>query len=278
MRTPPLLGVLTAALLAILLAAPSTAAAAPPPTTDGDARPLIVGGRNATQSYPFMGSLQSRSWSGHMCGASLIAPTWAVTAAHCLHEGTDKRRVLDPARWQVRVNSLDSGQGGEVLPAAQFILHPEYVRTVRLIHDIALIRLARPAATPPIPIADAAGPVGTRTRIMGWGTTCPDPNRQGPNCFPETLQELDTTILDPSRCEVLNRGSEICTDSPGGNSGVCYGDSGGPQVRTVAGRWELIGVASHLGSSRTSTCGRYPSGYVDVPAHRDWIQQHTGRR
>ncbi|GGM74577.1 serine protease [Longimycelium tulufanense] len=271
---PLLVGLLAAVATAFGGTSVPAATAAP---NDDAMTPFVIGGRDATVNYGSMASLQDRRYSGHMCGATLIARNWAVTAAHCLHEGSDKSKVLNPAGWQIRVNTHDSSRGGEVLPAAQFILHPEYTRTQRLWHDIALIRLSRSATTIPATIAAEAGPAGTATRILGWGTTCPDPRRQGPRCFPDTLQELDTSILPDSRCEFINEGSEICTDSPGRNSGVCYGDSGGPQVKKVAGQWQLIGVASHLATSRTSTCGIYPSAYVNVPVHRSWIEQHTGR-
>lgn len=43
----------------------------------------IVGGVDAIYGeWPFIGSLGSRG--GHVCGATLINPGWAVTAAHCL--------------------------------------------------------------------------------------------------------------------------------------------------------------------------------------------------
>jgi len=67
---------------------------------------------------------------------------------------------------------------------------------------------------------------------------------------------------------------EICTSNPGGRAGACYGDSGGPQIKSVGGRWELIGATSRSGGG--SQCAVTPSIYGDVPALRSWIQQYTG--
>ncbi|MEU1409724.1 trypsin-like serine protease, partial [Streptomyces sp. NPDC005728] len=45
----------------------------------------IVGGQQATEDYPFMGSLQSDYWGPyHKCGAVLIDSTTMLTAEHCV--------------------------------------------------------------------------------------------------------------------------------------------------------------------------------------------------
>jgi len=58
---------------------------------DGKLESKIVGGRNSYPEiyWPWQLSLQflrentTDTW-GHTCGASLIAPNWALTAAHCV--------------------------------------------------------------------------------------------------------------------------------------------------------------------------------------------------
>ena len=46
----------------------------------------IVGGNSVRVpgKYPWQASLQYRSGSRHICGASLISNKWLVTAAHCI--------------------------------------------------------------------------------------------------------------------------------------------------------------------------------------------------
>ncbi|HEU5475389.1 MAG TPA: serine protease [Actinophytocola sp.] len=242
MRVRTLLTAAVTALAGLLI--PGTAAA-------DEVTPFIVGGRNATQVYPFMVSLQSSS-GGHSCGGSLIRANWVVTAAHC---GTP---------FQVRVGTTNRTSGGTVARVAQRIGHPS--------QDIALLRLATSVGQAPIAIAATSGPSGTASRIIGWGQTCAPRGGCG---APVTLQELDTSIVADSRCLGIRASTEICTNNPGGNSGACYGDSGGPQVKSVSGAWQLIGATSRSGNG-SSTCATGPSIYVDVVAMRSWITSNIG--
>lgn len=238
---------------------PATAAAAPspPPSDAGVLQPAIVGGTPAP-AYSFMGSLQNLAGS-HFCGASVVHPNWAVTARHCVQGAS-------PASMQVRVGSNDRTAGGVVVSVTSVTTHPTY--------DLAVIGLSTvSAAYPPIVIAASSGPVGTFTRILGWGQTCPSPFGCVP-AAPIQLQQLNTQIVADSGCTGIFGAVEICTSNPGGTAGACYGDSGGPEIKSVGGAWQLIGATSRSGGG--STCAVNPSIYVDVPAFRPWIQGVTG--
>ena len=63
--------------------------------------------------------------------------------------------------------------------------------------------------------------------------------------------------------------TELCTDSPGGDSGACLGDSGSPQIAKEGGAWVLLGATSR----GPVPCGTKPSVYTDVVAHADWIDE-----
>lgn len=222
----------------------------------GGATPFIVGGHDATEDYSFMVSLQKDGQHG--CGASLIKPDWAVTAKHCV-EGSQ------PAEFTVRVGSKDHTSGGEEAKVTDIKTHDT--------GDIAVFKLDHPLQAKPIGIAGDSGNPGTKTRIIGWGQTCPE---QGCGQAPNILQELDTQVVDDAKCgNGIVGQSEICTDNPNQNSGACYGDSGGPQVKGTPGNWELIGATSRAGNDNP-TCAVSPSIYTDVVAFKDWVNQQTG--
>nr|WP_042198874.1 serine protease [Kibdelosporangium sp. MJ126-NF4]CEL23589.1 secreted trypsin-like serine protease [Kibdelosporangium sp. MJ126-NF4]CTQ93125.1 secreted trypsin-like serine protease [Kibdelosporangium sp. MJ126-NF4] len=243
-----LAGLFTAGVALAGLAIPAAAAQAGQPT---DVEPMVVGGRNATEVYSFMASLQSTS-GGHSCGGSLVKANWVVTAKHC----------GQPA--QVRVGTTNRTSGGTVARVSRRIAHPS--------EDLAVLQLATSVSQAPIAIAADSGPAGTATRIIGWGQTCAP---RGCGGAPITLQELDTSIVADSRCSGIRGATEICTNNPGGSAGACYGDSGGPQVKKVGGVWQLIGATSRAGNN-SSTCATGPSIYVDTVATAAWIRQNTG--
>ncbi len=246
----------TAFAVAVGAALASAAGAAAAPATDGGVTPFIVGGGNATQTYSWMVSLQSTTGS-HFCGGSLIKANWVVTAKHCV-QGRSASSI------RARIGTTNRTSGGTVATGAQVITHSSY--------DIALVRLSTSVSQTPIAVASTSGPTGTATRIIGWGQTCAPRGGCG---APVTLQELNTSIVADSRCLGIYGSVEICTNNPNGNSGACYGDSGGPQVKAVNGQWQLIGATSRAGNN-SSTCATGPSIYMDVPAFRSWISQYAG--
>ncbi|TDD62759.1 S1 family peptidase, partial [Actinomadura rubrisoli] len=213
----------------------------PPPPPTG-----IVGGVPASETYTFMASLQDLS-GNHSCGGSLVAARWVVTAEHC---GT-------PAR--VRVGTTTYNSGGEVhLVASRQALDG----------DIALLQLATPAISKPVPIA-AGAPVGSATRIIGWGQTCPT---QGCGGLPVGLRQLDTSIIADESCSDITGETELCVQG-GGGKGACYGDSGGPAVTGGPGSWQLAGATSR---GTAASCGVSPAIYTDVTAYRAQILQIIG--
>lgn len=247
-------GLVVAAAALLGGAATAGTATAAPSTGDGVYHPDIVGGSPAP-AYSFMISMQNLSGS-HRCGASLVDRQWAVTARHCVSG-------VSPSSLQLRIGSANRTTGGTLVGVASISLHSTA--------DLALMRLRTAVANAPIRIASTSGPIGTPTRIMGWGQTCPSPGCGSP---PIQLQQLDTSIVSDSLCSGIRAASEICTNNPGGTRGACYGDSGGPQIKSVSGVWQLIGATSRSGGG--STCAVAPSIYVDVPYFRSWITQYTG--
>jgi secreted trypsin-like serine protease len=251
-------------------------------------QPYIVGGRDATQAYPFMASLQTAD-GRIFCGGSLIDRSWVLSAAHCMS------RVV-PGETRVRIGSTDRASGGSYVGVKYVEVKKEY-DPEKSGNDAALIELDQAVPQRPIPIASQAGPVGTPTRVMGFGTMC-DRDFSDPTCIKaaDKLQELDTKRVAASQCYVVDPTTGkrfydaktlLCTASRDDQAkSACFGDSGGPQVEERRGRLVLIGATTGDGDDwelRPNVCVTGPDGrrgtgvWENVTMHRAWIA-HTLRR
>jgi secreted trypsin-like serine protease len=221
----------------------------------GVVTPYIVGGNDATETYSFMAHLDSSEGWG--CGASLIRPTWIVTAAHCVTSDNDAPSA--PGTLSFRIGTLLQDSGGTVAKAKRVIRYDSSA-------DAALVELTAPVTEKPVNIASSA-PVGASTRIIGWGCHA-DPCGSSP-ANPK-LQQLDTSILADSTCG----GGQyyLCINNVDGWRGACYGDSGGPAVIKTGTQWALVGATS----GGTGKCGENPSIYTDLPNLRSWIESFAG--
>jgi hypothetical protein len=226
-------------------AAPQLYAGSAASEPGGTVTPLIVNGRPASENYSFL------VYTGG-CTGSLVKANWVVTARHC------------PTPSSVRVGSINRTSGGTVVSVNGSVSHSR--------SDVKLLRLSSSVTHAPAPIPTTSGAVGTATRIIGWGQTCP---RRGCGSAPTIANELDTSIVSDSSCLGIDAPYEICTNNTNGNAGACYGDSGGPEVRLVSGRWNLIGATSRSGNG-SSVCATGPSIYGDLPAIRSWINTQVG--
>ncbi|RMX43655.1 hypothetical protein pdam_00016944 [Pocillopora damicornis] len=144
-----------------------------------------------------------------------------------------------------RVSEVDTEQDFRV---TKVITHPLYHKPKSYSHDIALLKLDKPARlnsyvnTACLPETIEAPVEGKRCWITGWGRL------SSGGATPDDLQQVSVPIVGPARCEKAYpdkiHDSMICAGVDEGGIDSCQGDSGGPMVCESGGRFYLQGATS----------------------------------
>src|SRR5215510_7748563 len=146
-------------IVAGLLWAPSASAIA-----DGQPVPDGKYTFSAALSMPLITRPDGSTYSS-ACSGGLIAPSWVITAGHCLHDGA-RNRISGAPRYQVIVTvgrATLSGTGGQTREVVE-------VRQSST-EDVALIRLNHPVfGITPLEISRKVPKVNELLRLTGWGS------------------------------------------------------------------------------------------------------------
>ncbi|XP_063388373.1 venom serine protease 34-like [Cydia fagiglandana] len=237
-------------------------------------RNRIVGGQETgVNEFPMMAGVIYLDQEEIRCGATIIAPRYVVTAAHCVVGRA-------ASSLAVVVGEHDKTTGGDTSATQGFnvervTVHPQYTSS-NYDYDIAILRLAKD-----IVYSDRVGPVclpfkfvntdfaGSRFTLLGWGSLFIG----GP--VSNTLQKVDVDVLSQAACQRAVpslTARQVCHYSAGKDT--CQDDSGGPALYTDPSTSLLFlgGISSY---GRLCAQQGQPGINTRVTALLPWITTNT---
>ncbi|XP_055528994.1 phenoloxidase-activating factor 2-like [Wyeomyia smithii] len=214
----------------------------------------------------------------YLCGASLIAPNLALTAAHCVVNFKNEKYLVRAGEWDTNTDrELYATQTRET---SEIIIHENYNKHHH--NNIALLRFDKPFTANKNVQTICLPPAGTNFDGQecftgAWGK---DKFKQGK--LQNILRRVEVPVVPHGPCQSAFQSTRLGSgfklhDSytcAGGeeNVDVCTGDGGAPLACAIpedSGRYYQVGiVAWGIG------CGQkgIPGAYTDVVKFVPWIR------
>ncbi|XP_030370347.1 chymotrypsin-2-like [Scaptodrosophila lebanonensis] len=228
----------------------------------------IIGGTAADPNEsPYQVSIQYDS--DHICGGAILAPTWVVTAGHCIMGGItvlvgvyDLKVVNEEFRYEVE----------------EMFQHCSYL-DAEMNHDIGMIRTKKRISfnekVAMIQLETEELEPYAELRLTGWGATKYERKPSGTNSqdidieYPTIKQAMTFKFWPRGRClekwepKLGVDEDGLCAYNSIGH-GACVGDSGSPLTH----KGKIVGLASYV-----SACARgLPDVFVSTFIYHDFIR------
>jgi secreted trypsin-like serine protease len=231
----------------------------------------IVGGERADiRQHPWQVALDIKlDGQTHLCGGSIIADRWVLTAAHCF------KRSTKPGDVRANAGATNYVMEGAWSDVERVVINEGYdPRTHE--HDIALVRLRRSLPGKVIPLATTGHKLspGQPLEVTGWGATSEggDASRA---LMKASVPYVDNAVCnEPAAYKGVIKAGMMCAGDRDGGIDSCQGDSGGPLVWRTSQGPTLVGVVSWgEGCARKLKYGVYSR----VTSYTDWISNIISR-
>ncbi|KAL3875622.1 hypothetical protein ACJMK2_033554 [Sinanodonta woodiana] len=246
---------------------------APPPKFEH-----IIGGMNAVEgANPWQAAIRIISnflnirVTSHWCGGTILSEYWILSAAHCFRKHRKYEIAVRAGDYNNKVNDDHEQEFAIDL----LITHERYDDDT-VDYDIALIKIqpkdgrgivfndyVQPAC---LPESSTEYEAGMNCHISGWGKMF--------NEYPNILQSAMIPIISESVCNIAYKGEltprMFCAGYLSGRVDSCSGDSGGPFVCDMQGKYTVLGATSW---GRGCAERNSPGVYTKVKEFLPWINQ-----
>ncbi|KAM6956333.1 urokinase-type plasminogen activator-like [Aplochiton taeniatus] len=244
---------------------------------------IVGGAASPIEAQPWTAAIY-RKRNSFLCGGTLIAPCWVLTAAHCFDDREDTpRSQLSVYLGKNFINAADADKE-QTFSVEKLIIHKNYDHLAGTFdNDIALLNIksrdgscavrtdsVRTACLVP---PGTMLPSGSVCSIAGYGL-----EREKALAYSKFLKQTEVELFSQDTCKgpdyygKLISDNMFCAGGPNWKTDACKGDSGGPLVCDVQGRMFLLGVISWgEGCARRNK----PGVYTRVSNYNQWIALNT---
>ncbi|CAH1183683.1 unnamed protein product [Phaedon cochleariae] len=235
----------------------------------------VYNGWIVEKPIPFIVSIKKDN-NKHVCGGTIVAAQWILTAAHCVANQTN----LSVLAGAVDNSKLD--ERSQLVGIDHVVIHDQYDYddSENIENDIALLYLDEPLIfnenVENIPLMsesslEEAVRENSTSFIAGWGSTEDAYASKKLKWALVSLLDSEECIQDiPESCHNFNPESHICTGPlTVDKTGAGLKDDGGPLVIN----WTLAGVINHGDhdpETEPDSCHK-STIYTSVPYYLDWI-------
>jgi V8-like Glu-specific endopeptidase len=213
-----------------------------------------------------------------LCSGTLIAPTIFLTAAHCVTHSLDARGIPHDAVWV----TFDANYVQASSPAIHGVAYadPAYNQSQSDVQDLAVIILDHPASDDYPGITPAGLPTlgqldamsaqnGLKDTVfttVGYGAVESGPVDAGHSFYPQTTRRSGTGSFN----SLSNGFLRLSGNDQHGDTGTCFGDSGGPNFIGTSGVIAAITVGGDSQCKATNVDYR-----LDLASARSFLGQYV---